>query len=169
MKSSKFFIQIILLIFVSISCTKRDEVEINYNELSSLVSSEAKTINFFKKNLQLNSDRFPIVKIEENTFLDQTIVETEGTIFPKTNLPENWGLINETNYGWSFFTSNEPLKDLEINIFYGIPNEKMLLTGWEDKFTLYAKHKDSTSFDTWRKAEAIPNKGERKFTITENM
>ena len=170
MRSCRLYI--ILLLIAIYSCTVKDEITVDFDEVSSEIGPEGGEIKFFKKNLPLEPQLFPSIKIAPETFDETTIVSIVSTLYSKSNTPTNFGLISRENYGWSFKHTSQANKPVTIELFYDEPAPENLLEGQESKFCVYSIHEDELSTDSsnWVKVtNANHSPPEKKFTITDNV
>ena len=158
MKHFKFIQHIgIILLILLLSCAKKDEVDIEFNDFSTSVGPEAKTVKFYKKTLDIDASLFPQLTIDVETFEPNQNLSLNYSTITKERLPENFALINTENILWGFDASQKPLKPIQLSLFYDDLIPTMLLDGKKAEIEVYAIKKGLPTFknDNWEKITAI--------------
>jgi len=136
--------------FLLLSCEKeRVEVPVVYEEFSSVVGSEARTLKFFSYSSGIPDEMLPWIDIPAGCFDGETRILLDYKRLSSDFLPESLAAVSsETDYIWFFDSESlDPLKDVSITIPYPENLDEKILGPYEDRFRLYrAKKNTGTGF-----------------------
>lgn len=138
---------IISLTLVIMNCEKEEVANpVKYEDFTSIIGNEAKTITFFSNYSDVPDELFPTLDFPDQCFTEDTRITLEYKELFGNRLPDSLVTVtSECRYLW-YFSSEEhvPLKPVQVTIPYPDKLGEKLLQPYEYLFKLYRIRKDAS-------------------------
>lgn len=119
----RVLLPVLLVISFFSGCTKETVEEwLDYNDFTSVVGTQARTVKFFNNNSGINEKLFPSIDFQENTFNEDTRISMEYVKLYGMGLPLELSAVAEENYLWFFSSENKELNN-HVTIHLPLPED----------------------------------------------
>lgn len=138
---------IISLIFIITDCEKEEVANpVKYEDFTSIIGSEVKTITFFSNYSDIPDELFPTLDFPDQCFTEDTRITLDYKELFGTNLPDSLVTVTtECRYLWYFSAEDRiPQKPVQVTIPYSDSLGEKLLQPYEYLFKLYRIRKDAS-------------------------
>lgn len=167
---SKVLLTILVIGFLC-SCEKETVKEwLDYNDFTSVVGPQSRTVRFFMNNSGIPEELFPVIDFEENTFDEETRIGIEYIKLYGLGLPIELSTIAKENYLWFFDSQNKPLNK-NVTIHMPLPDDlsEYMLDGYTGLLRVYRinRNKSYRELSNWiHVQDAVFNTAENEFTVS---